>query len=397
MFTLSVGSVLIFEEILGPETGNPGDADPTHRWAVRLTQIQINNYKNCPLVDPLNGQPITRIWWASDDALPFPLCISSTTDPIDGSVPLTDVSVAFGNVIAADHGIWQDWEDLGVVPAPPLPPVTQTSCSCGSQSSLPISRPRYYPQLSQSPLTYQGAYNLSGPATSFIGASSSSTSSPTAQLCVRDDQGQDWVVQPDLLSSTDLQKVCVAEIESDGTVFLRFGDGQYGAAPEMNASFQARYRIGIGIAGNIGRDSLAHIADRCGRDQVGEQPDGRGRRGRSRDDGTDPPAGPLRLPDAAPRRDRGRLRDPGPTRSGDQCGARHVRWTGSWYTAFVSIDAAAGDVPTASLLATTKQRLNLLRMAGVDLEVEGAVIVGLRIEMSICVDPDHFQGDVERR
>ena len=34
-------------------------------------------------------------------------------------------------------------------------------------------------------------------------------------------------------------------------------------------------------------------------------------------------------------------------------------------------------------------------MAGVDLEVEGAVIVGLRIEMSICVDPDHFQGDVE--
>ena len=71
------------------------------------------------------------------------------------------------------------------------------------------------------------------------------------------------------------------------------------------------------------------------------------------------------------------------------------RWTGSWYTAFVSIDAAAGDVPTASLLATTKGAPNLLRMAGVDLEVEGAVIVGLRIEMSICVDPDHFQGDVE--
>jgi hypothetical protein len=34
-------------------------------------------------------------------------------------------------------------------------------------------------------------------------------------------------------------------------------------------------------------------------------------------------------------------------------------------------------------------------MMGVDLEVEGAVIVGLRIEMNICVDPGYFQADVE--
>jgi hypothetical protein len=36
----------------------------------------------------------------------------------------------------------------------------------------------------------------------------------------------------------------------------------------------------------------------------------------------------------------------------------------------------------------------MFRMMGVDLAVEGAVIVGLRIEMSICVDPDFFQADV---
>ena len=33
-------------------------------------------------------------------------------------------------------------------------------------------------------------------------------------------------------------------------------------------------------------------------------------------------------------------------------------------------------------------------MAGVDLEVDGAVIVGLRIEMNVCVDAEHFQSDV---
>jgi hypothetical protein len=31
---------------------------------------------------------------------------------------------------------------------------------------------------------------------------------------------------------------------------------------------------------------------------------------------------------------------------------------------------------------------------GTDLSVEGAKLVGLRVEMEICVDPDHFQGDV---
>ena len=72
-----------------------------------------------------------------------------------------------------------------------------------------------------------------------------------------------------------------------------------------------------------------------------------------------------------------------------------LRWTGSWYTAFVSLDAAAGDVPAPVLVASTTLRLDLLRMAGVDLQAEGAVIVGLRIEMNICVDPDHIQTDVE--
>jgi len=51
-------------------------------------------------------------------------------------------------------------------------------------------------------------------------------------------------------------------------------------------------------------------------------------------------------------------------------------------------------VPPAALVAATKTRLNLFRMAGVDLEVEGSVIVGLRIEMNICVDIGHFQSDV---
>src|SRR6266516_3426521 len=37
---LKVGDVLIFEEVLGPKTGNPADADPAHRHVVRLTRVE---------------------------------------------------------------------------------------------------------------------------------------------------------------------------------------------------------------------------------------------------------------------------------------------------------------------------------------------------------------------
>ena len=72
---------MIFEEVIGPETGNPADADPTHRQAVRLTRVT-------PAVDPLYhpgkpdfGQPIVEIEWAPEDALAFTLCISVQGPP----------------------------------------------------------------------------------------------------------------------------------------------------------------------------------------------------------------------------------------------------------------------------------------------------------------------------
>ena len=47
-----------------------------------------------------------------------------------------------------------------------------------------------------------------------------------------------------------------------------------------------------------------------------------------------------------------------------------------------------------TLLADTTTQLDMLRMMGTDVAVEAAVIVGLQIEMEICVDAQHFQGDV---
>ena len=50
---LQPGDVLIFQEVLGPQTGNAADADLRHRCAVRLTQVAIRGANGQPLVDPL--------------------------------------------------------------------------------------------------------------------------------------------------------------------------------------------------------------------------------------------------------------------------------------------------------------------------------------------------------
>ncbi|MEV6077829.1 putative baseplate assembly protein [Streptomyces sp. NPDC052069] len=92
---LAPGDLLVFEEVRGARSGTPGDADPAHRHAVRLTSLT-------PGVDRLSGQPVLEATWAREDALAFPLCLSTRGGP--GCEPVADVSVARGNVVLVDHG-----------------------------------------------------------------------------------------------------------------------------------------------------------------------------------------------------------------------------------------------------------------------------------------------------
>jgi hypothetical protein len=392
--SLKPGSVLLFEEILGPLTGDPDDADVAKRWPVRLTSVQILDIHRNVLTDPLTSKPITKVWWAPEDALPFPVCISATTDLAHGSRPLSDVSVARGNMVPADHGTWWPLEVLGEVPVPPSAPITGASCTCGSGQIISPTLPRFFPQLAKSPLTFALPFDSSTPASTFLSPAPSSTLRPVPQLHVYDDQPTEWPVVKDLLSTPATGPACVVEIESDNAAFIRFGDGQYGSAAETGTTFSAQYRVGNGTVGNIGRDTLAHaLTNVTGIQQVRSPLAAAG--------GIDPES-IAHIRQRAPFAFRSQLRavtegdyavmtqqDPAiPEARGT------LRWTGSWYTAFVSIDTASTSSPTAALVAATKKRLNLLRMAGVDLEVEGAILVGLRITLNICVDASHFQSDV---
>lgn len=109
--SLKEGDFLIFEEVMGPETGSQADADPDHRQAVRL--ISVIETKDTVYRDLLSSgelqvrdvadtaMPILKITWSNEDALNFPLCISAETR--EGDL-LRDVSVVRGNIVLSDHG-----------------------------------------------------------------------------------------------------------------------------------------------------------------------------------------------------------------------------------------------------------------------------------------------------
>ncbi|MER5982986.1 putative baseplate assembly protein [Streptomyces sp. NPDC001787] len=117
---LAPGDLLVFEEVRGARSGTPGDADPAHRQAVRLTSLT-------PGVDRLSGQPVLEVGWAREDALAFPLCLSTRGGP--GCEPVADVSVARGNMVLVDHG-----RSLTFAGAPPetvtVPPEPAVLGSC---------------------------------------------------------------------------------------------------------------------------------------------------------------------------------------------------------------------------------------------------------------------------
>jgi predicted phage baseplate assembly protein len=83
---------------------------------------------------------------------------------------------------------------------------------------------------------------------------------------------------------------------------------------------------------------------------------------------------------------------------GVQKAAARFRWTGSWYTVFVTVDRKGGRAveTDTEFLEEIRQHLEQFRLAGYDLEINGPVFVPLDLLLAVCVKPGHFQMDVKR-
>ena len=404
---LREGDVLIFEEVVGPETGDPADADPARRHAVRLTGVE-------PGEDPLYDQPIVEIGWSPEDALPFPLCLS-TVGPAPACEPVEDVSVARGNVVLADHGETAGPEDLGTVPEAG----TNLRCGDGCRPLDIVVRPRRFrPRLMEGPLTFAQGLRAGAPVAGALVQDPRQAAPGVGKLIgtvVAPDGARDelWTVRRDLLPGSGAQdRHFVVEVDDEGRANLRFGDGEAGAMPEAGTAFRAVYRVGNGPSGNVGAGAINRLVFRrnavSGVEVSPRNPlPARG--------GTPPEslaearllapyAFQTELQRAITADDYARLAERHP---GVQRAAATLRWTGSSYEALVAVDPRegtgdwGGPVPTGAsfadaVLRTLERYLDLEnfnlspggQMAG---RVVG-VLRGLRAAAERNEPPDRLAG-----
>lgn len=398
---LQPGDVLVFVEVKDPRTGLEADADPTRRWAVRLTEVTPDEDPLYPVgfsdggIQQTRPTPVLNIAWGRDDALPFPLCLTTIGAAPDCTY-LEDVSVALGNIVLVCHGRGQPPEVLGPVPWAP----GAACCDCeGEPSEVAMRALPFRPRLAGAPLVHAEAAPLPTRA-----AAASLTQDPraaTPQLWLtEDDSDAIWTARPDLLGSGPDDRHLVAEIDNDGVAHLRFGDGELGRRPGPGQVLQANYRVGGGQAGNVGAGAISFIViGGLTLDGVTFRPwnplPAQG--------GIDPEPieqarefAPLALRKALRRAitadDYAAIAALNPELQGAQAA---LVWTGSWYEADVALDPWQRNAADPGLFAAVEAALYRVRRMGHDLRVQRAAHVPIALSMHVCALPGHERGDVK--
>jgi hypothetical protein len=366
ILALAPGDVLIFEEVLGPESGVPEEAHPERRHAVRLTRVTARR-------DPLAGRDdLTEVEWHAADALPFPLCISNLRS--DGA-PVTGVSVARGNVALADQGRTVAGETL--------------TAAAG----------RFRPALARRGLTFRVPYDHAAVVERPAAAALEQAPGEALPALELREGTVPWALRRDLLTSARFARDFMVETEDDGTAVLRFGDGTLGRAPAPGTALEATYRVGNGRAGNLGADSLAHVViGGSGTTFVAAVRNPLPARG-----GTD--AEPLdRVRLAAP----GRLRalqgggtesdfarfaetHPEVTRA-----AASLRWTGSWFVLEVAVERRDGLPADEAFFGRVRAFLEDRRQAGWEIVLRPLRFIGLDVAVTVLLSPEASRGGVEQ-
>ncbi|PWT99388.1 MAG: putative baseplate assembly protein [Terriglobia bacterium] len=441
---LAPGDVLIFEEVLGPKTGSPADADPRHRQAVRLTKVTKGFDALYRTEGSENGFAIVEIEWCFEDALTFPLCISAKM-PAPDCTCKTNISVARGNVVLVDHGA-HTVEEIGTVGTES----SQETCACDCQPpGITVTAATFRPELSQVPLTWWQ------PLPACFCASPALTQDPRQALPwieltgVETTPGGDittnWTPKRDLLESGAADTDFVVEIDNSGIAHLRFGDGSLGSMPRAGTRFTATYRVGNGAAGNVGAESISSIVFRTLTEGAGNlvprnplpasggiDPEtidearmfaptaiksileraitaddyaalasDNSRRLRERNAlFVAPGPAPEKLPREAQEEESGEELPPIP----DICfqpfrplqGAKaRLRWTGSWNQVLVAVDPLGTEDAEPEMLEEVRQYLEPYRRVGHDLYVQPAQYVGIDLGVDVCVLPNFLRGHVE--
>jgi predicted phage baseplate assembly protein len=446
--------VLVLAETVSPTTREEDDADPTRRFAVRLVDVRRSEDPAGTLFPGGVGE-VTEIRWHGDDALPASLCLAVgglETARAWGNLVLADHgalvegeplgTVPGSRLSRAADGCDDDPEAVPprfrpvlqrmplthAVAAPrevlvetPLTPALDAELATGTAgdlmqavfATLDVALPDGAPitgegrlravssggrawLLREDPPATLQVLAESGSATAALAPAARSARPALTMLGTQPDGTHEWVARGDVLASDRADRAVVVETEHDGTVSLRFGDDEHGMRPPEGTVFAASYRVGNGVAGNIGRDGLAHVV--TADDEIlgvsnplpaagGVEPE------TGEEIRRDAPATLSLQERAVTEADYAEVAE----RDVDVAkAAATFRWTGSWHTVFVTADRAGGASVDVEFEQGLRARLERYRMAGYDLEVDGPVFVPIEIGLRVCVEEGFHRSDVAR-
>ena len=198
---LSVGRKLVVKgvsDLTGLMSGSAGDATPLVHQATITAVTEVNAAGAAALVT------ITP-------PLPFPLA--------------RDSIVVFANVALATQG--------------------ETAAQILGAGDASQRFQRF--ELKRTPLTYRSAANETG---------------ADSELSLRVGDVE-WAEKPTLFGSAPAERAYALSTDEQGRLFAVFGDGEHGARlPSGTNNVRARYRQGLGSAGNVGADTLTQLLSR---------------------------------------------------------------------------------------------------------------------------------------
>jgi hypothetical protein len=398
---VAVGDYLILEEARSPRTGAAPDADRQRRRLVLVDSVDDGVtdplYSDTLAGDALQVRttagtplPLLHVTWQRADALDLPFCVSASL--ADGTL-VRNVSLVRGNVVLADHGL--------------------TTAETASPDRLTIDGRL---QLTRGALTMEcrPAEPSIDPVTGRIdvdrravGCDVREALPALALLITTQTEVEEWLTVSDLLESGPFDRTFVAEVDDEGRAVLRFGDDEYGRSLGDFVSLDAVYRVGNGCAGNIGAETLFHVAPLA----VGNWIDSL-RNPLAAQAGVDaetieqvrqlaPQAFHSELFRAVTAED---WSNAARELAGVAGAVATYRWTGSWTTIFVAVDPAdradLTDLPNGRTLLDPAFELEVraflarYRIAGYDIELRPPSFVPIDLVVEVCTTGGYFRNDV---
>jgi hypothetical protein len=383
---LKIGDFLLFEEIIGSETGLEADADISRRQIVRL--IDVKDTCDKLFKDNNNGKKLTYISWDSADALKFPLCLSiKKEDNYSNEDLIENISIARGNIVLADYGQTISNEEHTTTNTATNTPLCFTLKKYPLSFSIPISDKHDVPVQELMNINACDAF----PQIINLKVTPSFSD-------------ENWKPMRDLLDCGPFDPYYVVEKNNEGQGIIRFGDNRYGLRPLKESVFNVTYKIGVGEGGNLGVDSLVHI--------IYDNPE----------DENEPSINFVRNPIPAwggvdPESiEKVKLIAPKAFHS-VQCRAvtekdyaekmqlhpqvskavATFRWTGSWYTIFITVDPKADVIFDDNYKKRLTRHITQFKLAGYDIEIQKPIYIPIELEIIICVDRNYFCEHIKKK